>query len=73
MGIKFTPDMYNDAIDRLDTLLANEVTATKFDTFEMSWLAEEIGKYEDTYYPLGLPTPEQAAEFRREQETDDDR
>ena len=56
---------YDIAMARLDALMdAPEGTE------EIDALADALAEYEATYYPIDQPTPEAAAEFRREQEED---
>ena len=56
---------YDIAMARLDALMdAPEATE------EIDALADALAEYEAEYYPIDPPTPEAAAEFRREQEED---
>ena len=56
---------YDIAMARLDALMdAPEATE------KIHALADALAEYEATYYPIDPPTPEAAAEFRREQEED---
>lgn len=56
---------YDIAMARLDALMdAPEATE------KIHALADALAEYEATYYPIDPPTPEAAAEFRREQGAD---
>ena len=56
---------YDIAMARLDALMdAPEATE------EIHALADALAEYEAEHYPIDPPTPEAAAEFRREQGAD---
>jgi len=58
---------YDAAMARLDALMdAPEATE------EIDALADALAEYEAEHYPIDPPTPEAAAEFRREREAGND-
>ncbi len=58
---------YDIAMARLDALMD-----VPEGTEEIGALADALAEYEAEHYPIDPPTPEAAAEFRREQEAGDD-
>ena len=64
-------ETYDDAMKLFDTMLDND-SNTLFDDFMFSWLLDLIDEYENEYFPIEPPTPEAAAEFRRDQESDNE-
>ena len=54
------------ALARIDALMDAEIGSPEVD--ELSVLADLVEAYEAKHFPIDLPTPEEAALFRAEQE-----
>lgn len=64
---------YQAALVELDALLDRADAEFASDATAVHALVAEIEKYEEVHYPTRRPTPEEAAEFRREQEAPPER
>lgn len=60
-----TEQDYNQALNRLEEIFHAEINTTEGDEAEI--LSILIEKYEDEYYPIGMPDPIEAIKFRMEQ------
>ena len=56
---------YNQALERLETIFDTKKRSPEGDELEV--LSILIEKYEDEYFPIGLPDPIEAIKFRMEQ------
>ena len=56
---------YNQALERLETIFNAKKGTAEGDELEV--LSILIEKYEDEYFPIGLPDPIEAIKFRMEQ------
>ncbi len=59
---------YEAAMEQLDVLGLMDAEPNTPEAKELSALSAEIEAYEETQYPMLGPTPQELAEFRREQE-----
>lgn len=60
-----TEQDYEQALERLETIFHSEADTAEGDEAEV--LSILIEKYEDEYYPIGIPDPIEAIKFRMEQ------
>jgi len=60
-----TEQDYNQALKRLEKIFHAEIDTPEGDEAEV--LSILIEKYEDDYYPIGMPDPIEAIKFRMEQ------
>lgn len=56
---------YNQALERLEKIFNAKKNSTEGDELEV--LSILIDKYENEYFPIGLPDPVEAIKFRMEQ------
>lgn len=61
-----TEEDYNQALQRIDTLMESEPGTQEFD--ELDILVTLVEKYEEKYYFIDAPNPVAAIKFRMEQE-----
>ena len=59
---------YQAALARVEALM--DAAESSLEEAELEALALAVEAYEAEHYPIEAPTPEAAAEFRREQEAD---
>ena len=60
-----TEQDYNQALERLEDIFHAEINTPEGDEAEV--LTILIEKYEEEYYPIGMPDPIEAIKFRMEQ------
>ncbi|MFC4995227.1 helix-turn-helix domain-containing protein [Rubritalea tangerina] len=62
-----TEEQYEQALDRIGTLMEGDPAADSDDGMELNLLATLIEQYEDIVYPVDLPSPVAAIKFRMKQ------
>jgi len=68
LPVIITREQYEEALANVEELMSREVVLGSDECARLEVLAQAVELYEKEHFPIELPSPSEAAQFRLEQE-----